>query len=74
MNFKAVLALPKTAGSAKTHKSVSSIELFGALYMNISAGHMSFLTGQDRTPKFAGWVLRDRTKFGLTFLNILGTK
>ena len=36
-NFKAVLALPKTAGSAQTHKSISSIELFGALCMYISA-------------------------------------
>ena len=35
-------------------------------------GHMSFLTGQDRTPKFAGQVLPDRTKSGLTFLKILG--
>ena len=34
-------------------------------------GHMSFLTGQDRTPKFAGQVLPDQTKSGLTFLNIL---
>ena len=33
-------------------------------------GYMSFLTGQDRTPKFAGQVLPDRTKSGLTFLNI----
>ena len=30
-------------------------------------GHMSFLTGQDRTPKFAGQVLPDRTESGLTF-------
>ena len=37
-------------------------------------GHMSFLTGQDRTHKFAGQVLPDRTKSGLTFLNILHTK
>ena len=37
-------------------------------------GHMSFLTGQDRTPKFAGQVLPDRTKSGLIFLNILPTK
>ena len=29
--------------------------------------HMSFPTGQDRTPKFAGRVLPDRTKFGPTF-------
>ena len=28
---------------------------------------MSFLTGQDRTPKFAGQVLPDRTKSGLIF-------
>ena len=34
LNFKAVLAIPKTAGSAQTHK----IELFGALYMHISGG------------------------------------
>ena len=31
-------------------------------------GHMSFLTGQDRTPKFAGQVLPDRTESGLLFL------
>ena len=37
-------------------------------------GHMSFLTGQDRTPKFAGQVLPDRTISGLIFLNILPTK
>ena len=37
-------------------------------------GHMSFLTGQDRTPKFARQVLPDRTKSGLIFLNILHTK
>ena len=30
-------------------------------------GHMSFFTGQDRTPKFAGQVLPDRTKSGLIF-------
>ena len=27
-------------------------------------GHMSFLTGQDRTPKFAGQVLPDWTESG----------
>jgi hypothetical protein len=32
---------------------------------------MSFLTGQDGTPKFAGQVLPDGTESGLTFLNIL---
>ena len=37
-------------------------------------GHMSFMTGQDRTPKFAGRILPDRTKSGLTFLNTLYTK
>ena len=37
-------------------------------------GHMSFLTGQDRTPKFAGQVLPDRTESRLTFLNILPYK
>ena len=30
-------------------------------------GHMSFLTGQDRTSKFAGQVLPDWTESGLTF-------
>jgi hypothetical protein len=30
-------------------------------------GHMSFLTGQDRTPKYAGQDLPDRTESGLTF-------
>ena len=34
-------------------------------------GHMSFLTGQDRTPKFAGQVLPDRTKSGLMSKSIL---
>jgi hypothetical protein len=29
---------------------------------------MNFLTGQDRTPKFAGQVLSDRTESGLIFL------
>ena len=37
-------------------------------------GHMSFLTGQDRTPKFAGQVLPDRTESGLIFSNILPYK
>jgi hypothetical protein len=31
-------------------------------------GHMSFLTGQDRTPKFAGQVVLDRSESGLIFL------
>ena len=30
-------------------------------------GHMSFLTGQDRTPKFAGQVLPYQTESGLIF-------
>ena len=29
--------------------------------------HMSFLTGQDRTPQFAGQVLPDQTEYGLLF-------
>jgi hypothetical protein len=33
---------------------------------------MSFMTGQDRTPKFAGQVLPDRTESGLIFLTSLG--
>ena len=37
-------------------------------------GHMSFPTGQDRTPKFAGKVLPDQIESGLIFLNILLTK
>ena len=37
-------------------------------------GHMSFLTGQDRTPKFAGWVLPDQTESRLIFLSILPNK
>ena len=37
-------------------------------------GQMSFLTGQDRTPKFAGQVPPDRTESGLISLNILPTK
>jgi hypothetical protein len=39
---------------------------FTALGLN-RTGHMSFQTGQDRTPKFAGQVLLDRTKSGLIF-------
>ena len=35
--------------------------------------HMSILTKQDQTPKFAGQVLPDRTESGLIFLNILPT-
>ena len=33
--------------------------------------HMSFLTGQDRTLKFAGQVLPDRTESGLIISNFL---
>ena len=35
---------------------------------------MSFLTGQDRTPKFAGQVLLDQSESPLIFLNILPNK
>ena len=31
---------------------------------------MSFPTGQDQTPKFAGQVLPDRTESGLIYLDI----
>ena len=34
-------------------------------------GHMSFLTGQDLTPKFARQVQPDRTESELIFPNIL---
>ena len=34
-------------------------------------GHLSFLTGQDQTPKLAGQVLTDRTKSELIFSFIL---
>ena len=37
-------------------------------------GHMSFLTRQDRTPKFAGQVLPDRSESGPIFFNILPNK
>ena len=30
-------------------------------------GHMTFLTGQDQTPKFAGQVLPDRSESGIIF-------
>jgi hypothetical protein len=33
--------------------------------------HMGFLTGQDRTPKFAGQVLPDRTESRTNIFNIL---
>ena len=33
-------------------------------------GHMSFLSEQDRTPKFAGQVLPDGTESGLIYSNI----
>ena len=36
--------------------------------------HISFLTGQDRTPKFAGQVMLDQTESGLIFVNILPYK
>jgi hypothetical protein len=42
LNFRAVLVLPKTVGSAQTHKSIVSFELFGALYMYISDKGFTF--------------------------------
>ena len=37
-------------------------------------GHMSFLTGQDRTPKFAKQVIPDLTKSGLLILYFFNFK
>ena len=40
LNFKAVLALPKTAGSAQTHKSISFIWIvWSALYVYLWGEH-----------------------------------
>ena len=56
-------------------KSFKAIETGVILLKGLKrTGHMSFLTGQDRTPKFPGQVLLDQTKSGLPFLNILHTK
>ena len=39
---------------------------FIAVHLGLNqTGHMSFLTGQNRTPKFSGQVLPDRTEFEL---------
>jgi hypothetical protein len=52
--------------SASTRVKVT-IDIFCQLGLN-RTGHMSFLTRPDRTPKFAGQVLPDRTESGLVFL------
>ena len=62
--------------SVEIGRNVSIFVWYGAymqdLKKNGSTGlDMSFLTGQDWTPKFAGEVLPNRTKSGLIFLNIL---
>ena len=38
LNSKAVLALPKMAHSAQTHKIISLFESFGAFYIYVSEG------------------------------------
>ena len=53
--------------SLKAEKN-QNVQLFRVLGLD-QTGHMSFLTGQDRTPNFAGQVLPDRTESGLLFLN-----
>jgi len=53
---------------SKTQQTIASAQGSTGL------GILSFLTGQNRTPKFAGQVLQDRTESGLIFLNILPTK
>ena len=52
---------------------LESAQIVGTVGLN-RTGHMSFLTGQGRTPKFAGQVLPDRTESGLIFLSILSNK
>ena len=45
------------------------ISIMGTLKSGLNrTEHISFLTGQDRTPKFAGQVLPDRSESGLIFL------
>ena len=42
-----------------------TVRSFTAILVGLDrTGHMSFPTGQDRTPKFAGHVLPDRTSTG----------
>ena len=47
MNFRAVLVLPKTAGSAQTHKSMSFILLFGVLGIYNFASDATQLRGSS---------------------------
>ena len=48
MNFKAVLALPKTARSAQTHKSISFIWIvWSTLYVYLWSGHKHLLRFQN---------------------------
>ena len=48
LNFRAVLVLPKTTGTAQTHKSMSFNELYGALYMYISVITEKFHSKWDK--------------------------
>ena len=51
MKFRAVLALPKTAGSAQTHKSRVSFELFGVLGIY----NFAFNTKSSQIPRTFLW-------------------
>jgi hypothetical protein len=65
---------PSFCFAFKIHDNVTATKSrYCAIGLN-RTGHMSFLTGQNRTTKFAGQCLPDRTKSGLIFLNILHTK
>ena len=73
--FKLKGAWPKVQVFWASHKNLE-LYILSTLLCNVKTigltltGHMSFLTGQDRTPKFAGQVCQT----GLIFLNILHTK
>ena len=51
---------------SRTYVEKSIIVLSHVIGLN-RTGHMSVQSGQDRTPKFAGRVLPDRTKSGHVF-------
>jgi len=61
MNFRAVLALPKTASSAQTHKSRVSFELFGVLGIyNFAAIPKNLGVGVNFRPCSEGYFLSGR--------------
>ena len=60
----------------KTVPNIKEVQIVDRLFLYIVigldwTGLMSFLTGQDLTPKFAGQVLPDRTVSELIFLKKL---